>query len=125
MNWKAILNGVIAVLAFSLVIYVFARWFRLLIIRYHLTESSIRITIFGLPMFRIPYRHIQSCELVKASELWKPWRSLLFRALWLHTRLFVDGTVVQSRWIRYVLTPENPEEFTKLVGERQQVSRKN
>ncbi len=57
------MNGLIAVAAFLVLVYLFARWFRLLIIRYHLTENSIRITVFGLPIFRIPYRRIQSCDL--------------------------------------------------------------
>jgi hypothetical protein len=117
------MNPVIAIAAFLILFYVFARWFRLLVIRYYLTESSIRITVFGLPIFRIPYRRIKSCELVKASRLWTPWSSLLFRALWLHTRLFVDGTIIKSGWVWYVLTPENPGEFVKLVAQRQQASR--
>lgn len=114
------MNGLIAVVAFLVLVYVFLRWFRLLIIKYHLTGNAIRIDVFGLPVFRIPYQRIESCELVKASKLWRPWGLLPLRALWLHTRLFVDGTVVKSGWIRYVLTPENPEEFIKFVMEHRQ-----
>jgi len=116
------MDAFIAVVAFLLLIYVTFRWFRLLIIKYHLAESAIRITIFGLPVFRIPYHRIHSCELVKASKLWKPKIFLSF-PLWLHTRLFVDGVMIKGKWRRYVLTPDNPEEFVKLVTQRQQVSR--
>jgi hypothetical protein len=116
------MDAFIAVVAFLLLVYVTFRWFRLLIIKYQLTESAIRITIFGLPIFRIPYRHIQACEFVQASNLWKP-NSFLSFPLWLHTRLFVDGVMIKGKWRRYVLTPDNPEEFVKLVTQRQQVSR--
>ncbi len=116
------MNGLIAVAVFLALIYLTLRWFRLLIIRYHLTEKSVRITIFGLPVFRIPYVRIQSCELVKASSLWRPKFFFLF-PLWLHTRLFVDGVVIKARWRRYVLTPEQPEKFIKVITERQDSSR--
>ena len=113
------MNGLIAIVAFLGLIYLTFRWFRLLIIKYHLSENTIRIAIFGLPIFRIRYCHIQSCEIVKASKLWKP-RFFLQFPLWLHTRLFVDGVLIKGRWRRYVLTPDNPEEFIKIVSERQQ-----
>ena len=117
------MKGLITVVIFLTLIYVAFRWSRLLIVRYHLSEKSVRISIFGLPIFRIPYSRIQYCELVKASALWRPKSFFLF-PLWLHTRLFVDGVVIKARWRRYVLTPENPEEFVKFITERQQRFRK-
>lgn len=109
------MNGFIATIAFLSLVYLFAQWFRLLIIKYRLMRGMIRITILSLPMFHIPYQHIRSCEVVKASQLWKPWRALFFRAWWLHTRMFVDGVVIKAgqRW--YVITPEKPEQFLHLV----------
>lgn len=115
---KSAMNGLIAVAAFAGLLYVFARWLRLWIVRYEITASSIRIRAIGLPILRIQYARIQSCELVKASKLWQPWRLLFFRTLWLHTRFFVDGAVIKTRWFRYVMTPDDPVEFVRIVSER-------
>lgn len=121
MNSQDILGGVIALVLFAAGTYLVFRWLRVLIITYRLSKRAIRISIFGLPLFRIPYRYIRSAEIVRARQLWTL-RSFLLFPLWLHTRLFVDGIVIKSRWRRYVLTPECPDEFIRTLRECQRAN---
>ena len=123
MNSQDVLGGVIAFALFVGGVYLAFRWFRVLIIKYRLSERAIRISVFGLPLFRIPYSYIRSAEIVRARQLWTL-RSFLSLPLWLHTRLFVDGVVIKSRWRWYVLTPECPDEFIRTLRERQQAHEK-
>ncbi len=119
---QPVLNWAIAIVVFAGLLYLTFRWFRVLIIRYRVTQWAVQIRIFGLPIFRIPYRNIRSFDVVRASNLWRG-ASILSFPLWLHTRLFVDGVVIRSKWRAYVLTPEHPEEFVESIRERIRVLR--
>lgn len=111
------MNVVIPLILFPVLAVIVLRWVRLAIVKYRLTENALKIEIFGLPIFRIPYKNIRRCEFVGASKLWRLSTFFMF-PLWLHTRLFVDGIIIQAKWRRYVLTPKNPEEFVKLIMEK-------
>lgn len=109
------MNCLIAIAIFLLLAYVFAQWFGLLMVQYSLTETEIRIYLFGIRIRRIAFRNITSCEIIPASRLWRPWNQLLFRAFWLHRRLFVDGLVIKSGSFRYVITPKDPQQVLSII----------
>lgn len=104
--------------AFLVLLYLFAKWFRMLIIKYDLGETALRIRIFGVQFVRIPFSKITSCEVVAASKLWKPWNPLIVQAVWLHTRILSEGVVIKAGLFRYVVTPKNPDGFVKYIRDR-------
>jgi len=110
-------GGLLAGLIFLVLAGAFIPRLHCLTTKYRLLDDSIRVTFLGVRLLRIPYDRIQTCRIVKASRLWRPWNPLLLRALWLHTRFFADGVVVKAAGTRYVLTPKDPLEFVRAVRE--------
>jgi hypothetical protein len=113
------MGEIISFIIFIILSIMAVLWLRVLLIAYELTENSLKIRFLGLPLCKLPYKEIRSCEVVKAAKLWRP--AVVFSDhWWLHTRLFVDGIIIQSKWRKYVLTPENPQEFCSLITHHQQ-----
>lgn len=99
-------------------IIVWARRF----VSYELTENCVIVRHFGFRKCKIPYEEIRHCEVLQATELWRPSR-LLGSYRWWHSRRFVGGIIIHSTWGNFVLTPKNPQEFSRLLAERQQRSK--
>jgi hypothetical protein len=112
-----IVVSVVAIGGFAFCVYLGFRYFRGWTIQYAITDSSIRVRLYGVTVVSMHFEDVELCRVIRASTLWKPWNPLLFTAVWLHTKHFADGLVLKKKkgYLKYIITPSQPEQIAEAV----------
>ena len=84
-------------------------------INYSIERGAVRVKYWVVPLVTIHFKSIRSAKIVKASRLWE-YYVLKIGIVRLHKTLWMDAVVIRTRFLTYIITPNDPDKFLDRIN---------